>query len=116
MATTINADTVTGGAIVTGDTSGVLSLQAAGTTLVTLNGATVAIASGVGLTSDSATVSGPVSTGALTASTATIAGLSFPSSDGSNGQAILTDGSGNLSFGAAGISTGKAIAMAIVFG
>jgi hypothetical protein len=29
---------------------------------------------------------------------------------------LLTDGSGVLSFGAAGISTGKAIAMAIVFG
>jgi hypothetical protein len=29
---------------------------------------------------------------------------------------MLTDGSGNLSFGDAGISTGKAIAMAIVFG
>jgi hypothetical protein len=36
--------------------------------------------------------------------------------DGSNGQALTTDGSGTLSFADAGISTGKAIAMAIVFG
>jgi len=37
MATTINADTVTGGAIVTGDASGVLELQAAGVTKLTVN-------------------------------------------------------------------------------
>ena len=46
----------------------------------------------------------------------TISLFTLPATDGSNGQAILTDGSGNLSFGSAGISTGKAIAMAIVFG
>ena len=43
----------------------------------------------------------------------------LPGADGSNGQVIQTDGSGNLSFTSlpsAGISTGKAIAMAIVFG
>jgi hypothetical protein len=42
--------------------------------------------------------------------------LSLPSADGTSGQGILTDGSGVLSFGSVGISTGKAIAMAIVFG
>ena len=44
--------------------------------------------------------------------------LSFtlPTADGTSGQAIVTNGSGALSFGTAGISTGKAIAMAIVFG
>ena len=42
--------------------------------------------------------------------------LELPNADGTNGQALLTDGSGKLSFGAAGINTGKAIAMAIVFG
>jgi malic enzyme len=40
----------------------------------------------------------------------------LPAADGTSGQAIVTDGSGVLSFGEAGISTGKAIAMAIVFG
>ena len=42
--------------------------------------------------------------------------LTLPAADGTSGQALVTDGSGNLSFGSAGISTGKAIAMAIVFG
>ena len=46
----------------------------------------------------------------------TISLFTLPATDGSNGQAIITDGSGTLSFGTAGISTGKAIAMAIVFG
>jgi hypothetical protein len=44
------------------------------------------------------------------------AGLNYPTTDGSSGQAILTNGSGTLSFGAAGISTGKSIAMAMIFG
>ena len=49
---------------------------------------------------------------------ATSGNLTFllPSADGSNGQALVTNGSGTLSFGSAGITTGKAIAMAIVFG
>ena len=44
MTTTINADTSTGGAIVTGDASGALGLQAAGTTLLTLSGSTATFA------------------------------------------------------------------------
>lgn len=40
----------------------------------------------------------------------------LPSTDGTNGQAIITNGSGTLSFGSAGISTGKSIAMAMIFG
>ena len=42
--------------------------------------------------------------------------LELPNADGSSGQALVTDGSGKLSFSTAGITTGKAIAMAIVFG
>jgi hypothetical protein len=42
--------------------------------------------------------------------------LTLPAADGTSGQALVTNGSGALSFGSAGISTGKAIAMAIVFG
>ena len=42
--------------------------------------------------------------------------LTLPTSDGTDGQALVTNGSGTISFGSAGISTGKAIAMAIVFG
>lgn len=42
--------------------------------------------------------------------------FTLPTVDGSSGQALVTNGSGTISFGSAGISTGKAIAMAIVFG
>ena len=54
--------------------------------------------------------------GAVTGASATLGGITYPTSDGSNGQALVTNGSGTVSFGSAGISTGKAIAMAIVFG
>lgn len=42
--------------------------------------------------------------------------LTFPDGAGSSGQALITDGSGTLSWGSAGISTGKSIAMAMIFG
>ena len=45
-----------------------------------------------------------------------VTNFTLPTSDGGNGQALVTNGSGTLSFGDAGISTGKSIAMAIVFG
>ena len=45
----------------------------------------------------------PLVTGALTSSSATIASLAYPTSDGTNGQALVTDGSGTLSFGTVAI-------------
>jgi len=50
--------------------------------------------------------------------TVTIDALTFPAADGSANQILQTDGSGTLSFTtpSSGISTGKAIAMALVFG
>ena len=50
--------------------------------------------------------------------TVTIDALTFPAADGTSGQILQTDGSGTLSFTTAssGISMGKAIAAAIVFG
>jgi len=44
MTTTINADTSTGGAVISGDASGVLGLQAAGSTQVPINGSGVVLA------------------------------------------------------------------------
>jgi hypothetical protein len=46
------------------------------------------------------------------------AGLKYPTADGATGQVVTTDGAGNLTFStpAAGVSTGKAIAMAMIFG
>jgi hypothetical protein len=45
-----------------------------------------------------------------------VTAFTLPTTDGTSGQALVTNGSGTISFGSAGISTGKAIAMAIVFG
>ena len=42
--------------------------------------------------------------------------FTLPGTDGSNGQALVTNGSKVLSFASAGITTGKAIAMAMIFG
>lgn len=55
---------------------------------------------------------------ALKAPATVASNLTFvlPAVDGLLGQALVTDGAGNLSFGSAGISTGKAIAMAMIFG
>ena len=42
--------------------------------------------------------------------------FTLPGVDGSSGQAIVTDGAGTLSFAAAGITAGKSIAFAMIFG
>lgn len=42
--------------------------------------------------------------------------FTLPTVDGTNGQVLTTNGSGDLSFSDSGISIGKSIAMAIVFG
>jgi len=60
--------------------------------------------------------SGMLSTRGSAATLATQAQYTFPAADGSADEALITDGSGSVSFGAAGISTGKAIAMAMIFG
>jgi hypothetical protein len=42
--------------------------------------------------------------------------FTLPGTDGSSGQALVTNGSGVLSFGSAGITAGKSIAFAMIFG
>lgn len=79
MATTINADTSTGGAVVTGDASGVLGLQAAGSTQVTISTSGVVLANPLpvasGGTGGSATpTAGGVVYGTGTAQAVTTAG------------------------------------------
>ena len=59
---------------------------------------------------------GVLVTGGMTSDTATVAGLSYPSADGTNGQVLTTDGSGTLSLQdvpSTGASVGSAIAFAI---
>lgn len=45
------------------------------------------------------------------------AGLKYPTADGTNGQVLQTNGSGTLTFTTpTGVTTGKSIAMAMIFG
>ena len=124
MPTTINADTSTGGAIITGDTSGVLQLQSGGITAVTLTGAnlttagnltvTGALNSTTGLTSP-ALIAGGASGAQIRLGEATANGtnyaaikapdnlasnltLTLPTADGTSGQFLQTNGSGQLAF------------------
>jgi len=60
--------------------------------------------------------SGMLSTRGSAGTLAAQAAYSFPAADGAANEALITDGSGSISFGSAGISTGKAIAMAMIFG
>jgi hypothetical protein len=60
--------------------------------------------------------SGSGTTTFQSANTGSSVTFTLPGTDGTNGQAITTDGSGNLGFSSAGISTGKSIAMAMIFG
>lgn len=132
MASTINASSgPVSGVITSGDNSGQLELQADGVTKLTVSSTGVAVSGGI---TSPLTVAGNSTAGAelrlpedtdngsnyvaLKAADNIAANLTLtlPSVDGTNGQALLTNGSGTLSFGSAGISTGKAIAMAIVFG
>lgn len=69
MPTTINADTVTGGAVVTGDTSGVLQLQTGGTTAVSISTGQVVTFTNTPVISGGATVVTTTGTQTLTGKT-----------------------------------------------
>ena len=87
MASTINASVAgLGSVITTADNSGVIQLQANGTAGVTVN-----------------------TSGAI--------GVGTSPSYGTSGQALISSGSGAApTWGTAGITTGKSIAMAMIFG
>lgn len=122
MPTTINASNTTGGAVVTGDGSGILELQSGGVTAVTINGANVTVAGTLTATGGLTALTSPVAViGNSTAgaeirlpedtdngsnyvaikapdSIASNLTLTLPSTDGASGQALITNGSGQLSF------------------
>jgi len=126
MPTTINASNTTGGAVVTGDGSGILELQSGGVTGITVNGPNVTVAGTLtatgGIPAITTALTSPVSiTGnstagaeirlpedtdngtnyvAIKAPNALAANVTFtlPTADGTNGQYLRTDGAGNLSF------------------
>ena len=97
MAVTINADTITGGAIVTGDATGILELQSAGTTAVTLQSGNTTIAqkiTAVGTSSvaglkiadvlETATISATAATGTINYDVTTQAVLYYTSNASAN--------------------------------
>jgi len=90
--------------------TGDLLLQTGGATKVTVQ-STGASITGTAAISVNANV-----TGTVTAAGATIASITYPTSDGSNGQVLTTNGSGTLSLQslpASGASVGQSIAFAI---
>jgi len=102
MATTINADTVTGGAVVTGDASGQLALQAAGVTKLTVASGGVTLASplpvasgGTGATSLSGIAVGNLSGGSNgTIPYQSASGTTQMLAVGTAGQLLQTNGAG----------------------
>ena len=82
MATILNADTVSGGAVITGDASGELALQAAGVTKLTVNGSGVTLATALTATSGGTGLTSPGTAGNLLTSTGTAWVSSTPAPSG----------------------------------
>lgn len=59
--------------------------------------------------------SGNGTTTLQSANTSSSTTFTLPATDGTNGQVVTTDGSGNLTF-TTPLTTGKAIAMSMIFG
>jgi hypothetical protein len=104
----------------------IILTQGSGTSVTIANGATdIVFADGGGAGANVVSLTADLLTTAAIGTTVLaydanlqgfVTALTLPTSDGTVGQALVTNGSGTISFGSAGISTGKAIAMAIVFG
>jgi hypothetical protein len=80
MTVNINADTIVGGAVVTADASGVLALQAAGSTQVTINNSGVTLANALPVASGgtgAATLTGVLKGNGTSAFTAATAGTDY---------------------------------------
>jgi len=103
MTTTINADTVVGGAVVTGDASGQLGLQAAGVTKLTVSSSGVTLASAL-----------PVASGGTGTTSTTFANLTtnvtgtLPIANGG------TNSTATATAGGIGYGTGTAHAYSVV--
>lgn len=89
MTTTINADTVVGGAIVTGDASGELALQAAGATKLTVNSSGVTLASALPIASGGTNSTATPTAGTVPYGTGTA--LAYTSA-GTSGQLLQSNG------------------------
>ena len=89
MTTTINADTVVGGAIVTGDASGELALQAAGVTKLTVNSSGVTLATPLPVASGGTGGSATATAGGVAYGTGTVQAYT---SAGTAGQVLTSAG------------------------
>lgn len=98
MATTINADTSTGGAIVTGDASGVLGLQAAGSTQVTISTSGVVLANPLPVASGGTGGSATPTAGGIVYGTGTAQAVTTA---GSSGQLLQSNGASAPTWAAA---------------
>jgi hypothetical protein len=90
MPTTINASNTTGGAVVTGDGSGILELQSGGVTGLTVNGANVTVAGTL-------TATGGIPANTLTGTLGAANGGTGLSSPGSAGNVLTSNGTGWVS-------------------
>jgi hypothetical protein len=97
MTTTINADTVTGGAIVTGDASGQLGLQAAGVTKLTVSSAGVTLATPLAVASGGTGGSATATAGGIAYGTGTVQAFTAA---GTSGQVLVSNGSSAPTWGA----------------
>jgi len=115
--------------IVNNSGESIILTQGSGTTVTVATGATdIVYADGGGAGANVASLGADLSNVLTTASIGTtvlaydanlqafVTALTLPTTDGTSGQALVTDGSGSISFGDAGIGFGKAVAAALIFG
>jgi hypothetical protein len=115
--------------IVNNSGESIILTQGSGTTVTVATGATdIVYADGGGAGANVASLGADLSNVLTTASIGTtvlaydsnlqtfVTAFTLPSADGTSGQALVTDGSGTISFGDAGIGFGKAVAAALIFG
>jgi hypothetical protein len=115
--------------IVNNSGESIILTQGSGTTVTVATGTTdIVYADGAGAGANVASLAADLSDVLTTASIGTtvlaydsnlqtfVTAFTLPSADGTSGQALVTDGSGSISFGDAGIGFGKAVAAALIFG
>jgi hypothetical protein len=115
--------------IVNNSGESIILTQGSGTSVTIANGATdIVFADGGGAGANVVSLTADLSDVLTTAAIGTtvlaydanlqgfVTALTLPTTDGTVGQALVTDGSGTVSFGSAGIGFGKAIAAAFIFG
>jgi hypothetical protein len=107
----------------------VILTQGSGTTVTIADGATDIVyadggGAGANVASLAADLTGVLTTGDIGTTVLAfdsnlqsfVTAFTLPTTDGTSGQALITNGTGTISFGSAGIGFGKAVAAALIFG